>query len=336
MWGKKKFFALTFASALFFFAWFFPFNDLSGTVTSAIARLTANQVYAQFETLDLHLLPQPALSASGIDIETSLPPLHVQWAKVTPNLFSTLFALPALFKAAGGDPSALASRLSATIAAEGLLGGDVELRLGPGRKSEQGHERSRVSLAVDKLSLSEVQKWSDLSAKISGQASLSTDIQISPDLQEQPDGEYDIRLAKFAVPASTIMVPMGEANLPVNIPPITLADVVLRGRLTAGNLVIEEGHFGQAKDPIYGRIKGQIGLRFQALGSNIMPMFGSYNLTVELTTTPLIEKDLGFAFLPLNSAKTTTTAGGGHYLFRAMGQGIGMAFVPNITRVNSF
>lgn len=339
IWGKKVFFGLVLLSALLFFALLFPFSDLSDVVTTTVARATNNQVFVQFRTLDLHVIPQPAVSAEDVSIETSLPPLEAKWAKVTPSLFSALVNLPTIIGAARGNEESarsLGTKLGASFAAEGILGGDVDLRLRAGSKSEQGHDRSRVSLALDKLELAEVQKWTDLPVKMSGELNVDTDVQFAPDMTEQPDGDYEIRLAKFKLPASTIMVPMGEANLPVNIPTLTLENVTLKGKLSNGTLMIDEGTFGKAKDPIYGRIKGSLGVRLQAQGPNVFPMFGSYNLTVELNTTQLIEKELGFAFIMFGSAKTPSPGGGAKYLFRAMGQGIGMQYVPNITRINSF
>jgi hypothetical protein len=335
-----RFFALSLLSTVFFFAFFFPFGDLSDLLTSAVARATGNQLYIQADTLDLHLIPQPAISASRLRLETSMPPLEAKWARITPGLFSTLFNIRTFMKAGSGDPQAsraAMSKVSLSVAAEDLLGGDLELFLGPGRKSEQGHERSRITLEVMKLDLAAVQRWSEISFRMQGQANLETEMQLAFDFSEQPEGEFNLKINKFALPASTVSIPMGEdASFPLNVPQLTLAFVNLRGRLVGGTLVIEEGTFGQAPDPISGRIKGQIGLRLQPVGSGVVPLFGSYNLTVDLNTNAAIQKDLGFAFLPLDSAKTVTSGGGAKYLFRAMGQGVGMAYVPQITRLNSF
>lgn len=340
MWARKLFFGVMLGSAVLFFVLFFPFSDLSDVVTSAVARATGNQVYVQFDSLDMHVVPMPAVSATNVSIETSLPPLKAAWAKVTPSLMSVLFSLPTAIKAATGDAEAaraMSSKIGGTFAAEGLLGGDVELSVGSGSKSDSGKARSRVSLAMENIKLAEVQKWSEVSLKFSGDATAVADVQIDPEMGDQPEGNFQVQIKKFNLPAGTVMVPFGEANLPVNVPNITLANVVLKGRLTNGNLQIDEGTFGQAGDPIYGKIKGTIGMRLQAQGANVFPMFGSYNLTVDLNTTQMVEKDLGFAFMLLNSAKTPVAGGGARYLFRANGNGIGMQYgPPGITRINSF
>lgn len=337
IWSKRAFILVSSISALFFFTWFFPFSDLSDLVTSAVAKGTGNQIYLQFESIDLSLLPAPAVSAKNISVETpALPPLAAKWMKFSPSWISILMNVWTLKKAGGGDAEAaakLTTRLGANISAEGLLGADAELKLRPGSTSEQGSERSKVSLFVEKLNLSEFQKWSDLSMKMQGQASLDTTVQFTPGFVEQPEGEVDLRVSKFYLPASTLMVPYEGAVMPVNLPTLTLANVVLRGRLVGGKFTIEEGQFGQAKDSIYGRIKGNIALRIQANGPQIQPQFGAYNFTVDLNTTKAVEKEIGFAFLLFDSAKTPTPSGS-HYLFNASGQGFGPP--PSIARVNSF
>lgn len=339
IWSRKLFFLSILISAALFFVLLFPFSDLSDVVTSKVAQATNGQVYLQFDELDLHLVPQPAISATNLSVETTMPALKAKWAKFTPNLFSLLFSLPTMIKASNGDPEAgraMTSKLGARIAAEGLLGGDLDLNFQPGSKSEQGHDRSRISLALDKMNLTDVQKWSDLPVKLQGQFSLDSDVQLPLDFTDQPEGEYSVRIKKFALPAGSVMVPFNGAMMPMNFPNLTLANVLLKGRIVGGRFFIEEGTFGDAKDPVYGRIKGNMALRFQAMGANIVPLFGAYDLTLELTTTQLIEKELGIAFIMLGPGKNATPGGGAHYLVRMMGQGVGMEYVPNITRATSF
>lgn len=339
IWSRKLFFAVVIASTFFFFILYFPFSDLSDVITNAVARATGNQVYVQFESLDLHIVPQPSISATQLSVETGFPPLTAKWARISPNLLGAVFSLPTAIRAANGNEEAaraLPTKVGATIAAEGLLGGDVELTMRSGTKSEQGRDRSRVSLTVEKLSLSEVGKWADLALRPSGDLNAETDLQMTPDLHEQPEGEYLLKINKFNLPPGTVMVPMGEARLPVSIPAITLGNVLLKGRLVGGNLIIEEGVIGQNKDPLFGKIKGQLGLRLQPQGPAIVPVFGAYNLTVDLNTTAPIEKDLGFAFIMFSRAKVPSAGGGARYQFRATGQGIGMDYVPSITPVGTF
>lgn len=337
LWRRKLFLLTIFVSAFIFTLWSFPFNDLSDAVTSAVARATNNQVYVQAKQLNIHLFPQPAVSADGLRVETTLPPVEAKWAKVTPGLFSILFSLPTIMSAAGGDAEAqraVTSKISLNIDAEGVLGGDVAMSLGSGKKGESGADRSRVTMNVDQVNLKEVGNWADLPVSLSGRASMATDMQFSADMQEQPEGEYEVKVAKFEMPAGTIQIPMGEASMPLAVPKLTLANVSLRGRMVGGNLIIEEGMFGQSQDPLFGRIKGQVAVRVLPNG---LTQYGAYNFTVDLTTSASVQKDLGIAFLLFDSAKEPQSNGGAKYLFRASGSGLGMAAAPpSITRVQSF
>jgi hypothetical protein len=119
----------------------------------------------------------------------------------------------------------------------------------------------------------------------------------------------------------------------MNLPTLTLANVLLKGRMTNGNLMIEEGTFGASSDPIHGRIKGQLGLRFLSTGMSVVPQVGAYNLTADLNVNAATQKEIGIAFLLFDSAKTPTPTGF-RYLFRAQGAGLGG--IPQITRLSAF
>lgn len=337
LWSKKKFFAVTFVSAALFFAWFFPFSDLSDVVTTMVARGTGNQIYLTFETLDLNLLPTPAISAKNVSMDMpAVPALQAKWMKISPSWTSILFNIWTLKKAGSGDAEAaakLGTRIGATVSAEGLLGGDVDVKVRPGSASDQGAERSKVSLFVEKMNLNEVQKWSDLPIKIAGSASLNATVQYTPGFTEQPEGDVDLRISKFNMPAGTFMFSADGAVMPINFPTLTLENVVLKGRLSGGKFIIEEGTFGTSKDPLNGRIKGNMVLRLMQMGPNIAPQFGAYLLTVDLNTSKLVDKEAGFAFFIFDNAKIPTPTGS-HYLFTASGPGFGPP--PQITKIGSF
>lgn len=340
MWRNKLFLTVIFSSAALFFVWSFPFNDLSDAVTNKVAEATGNKVYVQAESLNIHLFPVPAVSADGLRVETVLPPVEAKWAKVTPGLFSVLTSIPTIISAARGNfeaANSLGGKISLNVDAEGVLGGNVSLSTGSGSKGESGKARSRVSLTVDEVNLKDVGQWADLPVSLDGRASFATDMQFSQDMQEQPEGDFELKIAKFKMPAGTINVPMGEAVMPVGVPTLTLANVTLRGRMAGGSLIIEEGMFGQSQDPLFGRIKGNIAMRLIQTGQGLAPQFGQYNLTIDLSTSGTVQKDLGIAFILFDKAKEPTANGGAKYLFRASGQGLGMAAgPPEITRIPSF
>jgi len=332
VWRKKGFFAVMLGSSLFFFVFLFPFSDLSDAVTSAVARGSGNQAYVQFDSLNLSLLPAPAAAASGVSADLmNLPTLNIDYLKLRPAWFSMLFSPMKLFRAARGDMEAqmYTGILGlAHVRADGVLGGNVSLELSP-QKVQAGSVTTRTEIEIDDLDLKRLQDWAELPVKLQGRATAALDMKINPSMQEQPEGEFNLKVSKFSLPASTVTTPMG----PMNLPTLTLANVLFRGRLVGGNLVLEEGVFGQSGDPVYGRIKGQIGLRLQPSGQQIVPIVGTYNFTVDMNSTRAIEKEIGIAFLLFDSAKTPTSTGS-RYLFRAQGQGLDAP--PSITRVTTF
>jgi type II secretion system protein N len=337
MWRKKAFFATALASAVLFFAWMFPFTDLSDALTSAIARGSNNAVYAQFDQLNLNIVPLVSVSATGVSADLmNLPTLNFKYLNLRPAWFSLMFSPLKVIKAARGDMEAqtYAAVLALShVRLNGIFGGDVSLDLSPD-KVENGALTASTSLELDSLDLSEVQNWASLPVKMKGKANAELSFKVDSTMQSQPEGEFSMNVKKFSLPASTVMIPMGEgANMPVNLPTLTLANVVFKGRLVGGNLIIEEGQFGASGDPVYGRLKGQMGIRFMNMGGQVVPQIGSYNFTVDMNSTKAVEKDIGIAFLLFDQAKTPTAAGS-HYLFRAQGQGLGG--VPSITRLSSF
>lgn len=332
VWARKAFFATAFASALLFFVWLFPFSDLSDAVTSAIARGSNNQLYVQFKSLDINLLPMVAASAEGVAADIgNLPTLEVEYLKVRPSWLYLVLSPVKLVKAIRGDMEAqmyTALLALSHVRADGMLGGDFSMDLAPD-KVENGVVTTRTSVDVENLDLNKLQSWAELPVKMKGKMDAEMQMKVNAAMQEQPEGEFLVKVAKFALPSSTVPTPMG----PINLPTLSLENVLLRGRLVGGKLIVEEGTFGQPKDPIHGRLKGQIAVRFLP-GQG--PQMGAYDFTVDLNSSAAIEKELGIAFILFQNAKTPT-ASGARYLFRAMGQGVGVEYpMPSITRANSF
>jgi hypothetical protein len=290
----------------------------------------------QFDSLDLNIMPLVSAAGHGISADLmSLPTLTIKYLSVRPAWLSMVFSPLKLISAARGDMEAqmYAAVLALShVRINGIFDGDISVDLSPD-KVEGGSITTHTDIELENVDLNKLQDWAELPVKMTGKAQAEIGMKISPAMHEQPEGEFHIRVKKFALPASTVMIPMGDANMPLNLPTLTLANVLFKGRLVGGNLIIEEGQFGQSGDPVYGRIKGQLGLRFQPTGQGVVPVIGSYNFTVDMSSTKAVEKDIGIAFLLFDSAKTATPTGS-RYLFRAQGAGIGG--VPSITRLSSF
>lgn len=331
MWRKKGFFAVVLLSTLMFIVLIFPFSDLSDAVTSLIARNSNNQVYLQFDELELSVIPAPSVAASGVSADlATLPTLSVQYLKLRPAYLSLLFSPLKIYKAVRGDVESgmyVVALALAHVRADKILGGDLDLDLSP-QKAEQGAVTTQADIEIDKLDLNRLQEWSQLPVKMQGRLSAEMGLKINTALQEQPEGEFSVSIKTFTLPASPITTPMG----PITLPNIIMDNVNFRGRLVNGTLILEDGVFGKAGEPVHGRVKGQMGLRFQpAGGGQITPVFSKFDITLDLNMTSAFEKELGFAFI-LDKYKTPVP-GGNRYLMKIAGFDFAS---PQITPVSTF
>jgi type II secretion system protein N len=328
VWRKKVFFGIVLLSAILLFVVIFPFGDLSDAVTSQVAHNTSNQVYLQMDDLKLDVIPAPGVNAKGVNADLfTFPTLSIKDLVLRPAYLSLIFSPIKLVKAARGDLESamyLATLALAHVRANGILGGNVDLDLAP-EKADQGAVTTRADVEIESVDLSRAGDWAALPVKLKGKISADLGLRVNTAMQEQPEGEFSVKVANFELPAGPVMTQMG----PINLPTVQMKNVLFRGRLTNGNLMLEEGTFGQAGEPAHGKMKGQIALRIvPGAGAQV----GQYNLTVDLNLTSAFEKELGFAFL-LENYKTPG-AGGNRYLMRI--QGTDMANPPLITRVSSF
>ena len=106
------------------------------------------------------------------------------------------------------------------------------------------------------------------------------------------------------------------------------------GQFELHGLVLENGL--SKTDAVFavlqGRIKGQMGLRFQPTGTGMPAILpGSYQFSVDLTTTAAYYKDITILFDFINNGRQSPT--GYRYIFRMQGPGFGPP--PTITRLSS-
>lgn len=336
LWRYKKYITVTMISALLVFFLKFPLNDLSDAISAQITAATGNKAFVQFDSLSLTLMPSPGVRTEGLSVVVSGADLRADSVTIAPSLLSVLANIFTVVSAASGSQEAsirLAENLSFDISADGLFKGDASLSRSSGTATEQGVERSRVRLAANKLNLTEVSRFAGWPIELHGHLELRTDMQLTMSLAAQPEGDYVLAIDRLSLPASTIPTQMG----PVSLPALALNRVQFKGRWVEGTFFVEEGQFGQSGDPMYGRLKGQIGMTLTPGqgGRGMEFRLGSYNLNVDLTVTKPIQDQLSFVFLFLNNAKSDAGGGRARYVFRAMGASPTSGSPPQITRMNS-
>ncbi len=294
---KGKYF-LCALSTIVFLIFLFPLSDLSDFVTTQVSKLTNNQIYLQFKELRISLFPDAGVAFDDIYLEASgLPPLKSQELVFTPSIGSLIFQKPA-----------------GSLTARGFLNGEIEASLNPGKKSDNGIDRQKISLKASKVSLAELREIVSLPIQVQGSVNLDADSQVDLTFQEQPEIEVVMQIEKMMLPTSNIQTALG----PLTLPEINVSSVELKGRLSGGRFIIETGKLGKPSDEISGQIKGNIGLQLDSRNGSIIPTFGSYQFDINLTLKRGFQ-DKASLFLSFMDQYKNPLPDGAQYKFKVSG-----------------
>lgn len=292
--SKGKIFLMIFSTIVFLFV-LFPFDDLSDLISSQVSRLSNNSVYVQFDRLRMSLFPTPGVKLNDVYIETiRTPALSSSSLTITPSITGIIQQKP-----------------YGHVSAEGLLGGDVDVRMGKGSRTENGIERHQIELTAKKVSLGSIRDFANLPVLLKGQVNLETTALADLTFQEQPDVELQMTINQFELPPSNVNTPMG----PLTLPDLKLSTVVLKGRLAAGRFIIENGTIGKPGDELHGSIKGTINMNIINRGGALAPQIGPYDISIDLRAKKSFQ-DRAALFLGFIDGYKTPTADGAQYKFK--------------------
>jgi type II secretion system protein N len=301
---------LTLTLVIWFTVFLFPFNDLNDLVTAQISKFTNNTVFVQFDKMNLNPLTT-TLSLEKVYVETP------QLSNITTEKLSISPALSALFT----------RKPSGTLHAQGFLKGDVDIHLSPMPKSDSGVEKSRIEMTGENINLKDLREMAGLSLPIKGQLQFTSQAVADLALIEQPEVDLSMTIQHFELPPSSISLQeLGRMNLPE----IKLALVELKGRLMNGKFLIETGKIGTPKDEFYGDVKGDLGLTFQNINGQVVPLFGAYNISLDMRANSSFKERAKFFLSFLDGYKTDLPGGAAHYKFKVQAAGSGMSpqFTP--------
>lgn len=307
----KKYLLAVFLTAVFVVL-MFPLNDVSDLVTTQVYQASGNKVYLQFEELNLDFLPAPGLEMAQISLEAApLPPLAIRRLEVRPSLFGLLM-----------------QKLDASATAEGIFRGDIQASIKPGRKAENGAPTHAIRVNAERLNLAEVKKLVPAPVNFRGILNLNADGQVDPSFSNQPDITVDLSSQNFELLPSTVETMMG----PLAVPELKLGRLNLKGRLSAGSFIIEEGQLGQPNDELNGTIRGRLGLEMRLVGNGmVVPIATSYEFNVNLVAKKSFE-DRASMFLLLIQNHRQPEADGGRYRFTLTGNAQTQQFQFNPAR----
>lgn len=307
---------LIFVSAILFTALLFPFSDLTDLVTAKILEGTGNQVLFQADKLSLSLVPPVSVGGENVTVDLrQYPTIEAKKISIAPSVFS-LIGL-----AFGGNPNSI----NASVDAEGLMGGHVYISHKPDGSNDEGAKKNRLVVEADSVQIGEVQNFLDLPIAIQGKANLNANVSFYPAFDGQPEGELSLSSKGIKIPPGTIPTQFG----PVPMPGVSWSQLALKTHMGGSNLYLDDVSFGSAKDPMSGRVKGQMNLKVDRAGT----ILGAYDVRVELNVNANAEKDLDTLLILLKDFRQAT-ANGGKYIFRITAQSANAQ--PNLGRLQSF
>lgn len=299
---------LTLFLAVVFFLLIFPYGDLTSFASRFIFEKTG--ISTRMDDLGLIVLPLPGAKIEGIKVNISTPPLAIQEASIYPSLFSSLLGKDAFF--------------SADL--DQILGGNVELSRSPGDSiPEKEHRKEIFELNAQELELSQVLQFLktnsrgpvNLPIKLKGKFSLETMADLDPKFSVEPTVEFRLTGKDVLFPPQGIPTMYGA----IQVPEIKWKEILLKGRLVAGELILETVEFGKLGDPMILKTKGKLSLRLSKSSDRapINPRFGAYEFDTDLTMSPSVNAQVGIFLTPIIGSYKSQVSGGFRYLFRATG-----------------
>lgn len=298
---KWKFF-LTILMTLVFTVLLFPLSDLNDLISAQVSKLTGNKIFLQLEKI--HLKP---LSAS-----VSFEKLYIEAPQISSLSSDTLEITPSV-------SALLAKKIGGKLTAKGFLKGEVEVSIHPAN-STKGVDKSKIEIVANKLSLKEARQLININLPIKGELNLTSQALADLTMTEQPELDINLSILKFEL-ASTF-IPLQDFGQ-IALPEIKLGKIELKGRLSNGKFLIENGNLGTNKDEFYGEVKGDLSLTFQNINGLISPVIGAYNISLDLKATPSF-KDKAKLFLTFLDGYKTDTGGLSHYKFKIYASEMGM------------
>jgi type II secretion system protein N len=264
----------TLVACIMFLFILFPFKDLNDFISGQVCFLTGNRVYLQFE--DMHINPVTAsVTMDNVLIETTeIDSLNINSLSASPSLAALIKRQP------GGK-----------LYAEGLFGGDVNVKLTPLEQLESGALKANLDISTEKVSLKNVRETLKMQLPITGSANMNANVTADMSFKEQPDGEVSIVIDNFEMPTASVNTPNFGS---ISLPEVKFAQVDVKGKLSNGKLTIDSAKLGNPKDDLSGNLKGDIDIRIEMINGQPKPVMGAYNLSFDLAAKPAFVQRAGF------------------------------------------
>ncbi len=274
----------------------FPYSDLRSVVATNLSRAIGNGTAIDFSHINLAFGFPIALELEGFEFEgPGLPPITADRLVAKPSLSSVFTQSPA-----------------GAIEADGLFNGSVIASLSSGAKLKAGGSRQEIKADLSGIQLSSLtealRRAGMMSFDIQGALDTNATFSIDPAFADQPQGEVFLQAKSISIPSVAIPIPnMG----PVQTPSLQLGRLELKGRMAEGKVQIEDFTFGQGKDSLSGRVKGEMNVTLRKDEQQVRMVPGSFDLRVELNVSKSLmdamsKSGVALALLMVDKYKTTS------------------------------
>ncbi|MEK6627575.1 MAG: type II secretion system protein GspN [Bdellovibrionota bacterium] len=297
---------LTLLMTVAFVVILFPLSELNDLISSQVSKLTGNRVFLQLEKMHLNPL-SASISFENIYIETpQISSLGSDELEISPS-FSALLA-----KKPGGK-----------ITAKGFLKGDVEVSIHPTSSAEgldKSADKFKIGVVAGKINLKELQQTVNINLPIKGELNLTAQAVADLAMTEQPELDISMTILKFELASTSI--PLQDFGQ-IALPEMKLGKIELKGRLSNGKFLIENGKLGTNQDEFYGDVKGDLSVTFQNNNGQINPIIGAYNISLDLFATQIF-KDKAKLFLSFLDGYKIDSGSVSNYKFKVYSAQMGM------------
>ncbi len=289
--NEKKKILIYISFTVLFLVLLFPFGDLSDFVTGQISKATSNQVFVQFRDPGISFFPSLGFELQDVNVETNfLPPIKAASLTVAPSILGLLTFRPGV-----------------KLNANKIMGGDLDLSL-----QQSGKTNQIVNIESENLELNDILTLTSMKLPLSGKVNMVASADIDGSFVEQPKAEMEIQINKFDLSSDSIATPLG----PMNLPPLSLNKVNMKGELKEGRLTIEQLTAGLPTDEMTANVKGRLDLKVMP-GMTVQAQ--SYDLEIRLTAKESFKQKAGLFLSFLNAYQKPGSDGSSVYAFRIKG-----------------
>jgi type II secretion system protein N len=293
-------------SSFVFCILFFPLTELGEKIVAETN--SSGLVYLEFETMELSFFPLPSVIMQQAVVDSPMiEQVEIKELRVSPSILALMqFAFTRKLKP------------HVSIDAEGLFGGTLEADTSSSSKIKDD-QAVQLNLSYSDFDLKVLAKslGPQFPVAPSGQGQIEAKIDLDPSMKSQPDGAFELNLAKLMIPQFELATAFG----PMALPTISFQKVVLKGILKNGKLTLKDTQLGSGSDELILKISGEIDLRVFPGGT---PQVGFYNLAVDLNLKKSMLTKLGpvaDSIQPFLGKFSTTTSDGQRYAFRIQANG---------------